>query len=283
MNKTYLIAGGASALSLVAGAAGGYLFAKKQFDEKLNLELEKTEKHYGVILTNMKYGVKPKLEDLTSGYSGEDEPLEIEEDPPPVKKGGSRPPKKDPVDYQNFASVQTAPSQLIEKNIFTDQSPPRKSTPPRDSTGKFVPAVATETPAFEKYQHGTPPVREPYPITEIEFASNDLEYDQDSALYFVNENTVVLTADYTDVIDNNLIGAIHLEKLAKGDREVMYIRHDGKEMDYQVTRTTDSLTVALGLGEDESDLDENDAAEHRTARADETVDDWSEDDLHLQH
>lgn len=271
MNKIHLIVGGSSVASLVAGAAGGYFFAKKSFykklDELVSIEVEATKKHYGVLMTNMQYGQKPDLMDLVSRYpEEEDSDLEIEEDAPVELP---QPVDKVLTDYQGFAKE----PEVVETNIFTAER--TRPLPPRDESGKFLSATAK----FKTHKdvEARPSDGEPYPITEQEFMLNDPEHEQDSALYFVKDDTVVLTADYTDVIDNDRIGKLQLERLAEGDREVMYIRHDGLQIDYQVTRTTESLTEAMGLGESEDDFDEIDAAEHRTARADE------ETELHLQH
>lgn len=267
MNKTVLIAVGSSAASLAAGAAGGYFFAKKKFEEQLRVEIEATKKHYGVLMTNMQYGQKPSLEDVVSAYSDEEDPIvpEEDEDDEPVEL--PQPVATALTNYQGFAE-KPAEGKLVESNIFSNQTQ-KPPLPPRDpGTGKFVPSRRENT------DTGTKHVIEPEMITEHAFMINDVdgaEFDQESVLYFTNEDTVVEAADYNAVVDNSRIGQIHLEKLRDGKVDVIYVRNAGLQIDYQVTRTSDSLVEAMGFGESEEDFDEIDAAEHRTARDDETA------------
>ena len=270
MNKTYLIVAGSSVVSLAAGAVGGYFFAKKRFDELLDraidTETAKTRTHYGVRMTNMKYGQKPPLEELAEKYNAdevvldEDARLPLEAEDVVEKPKKRTPPER--VDYQSFAK--TDPSDIIESNIFSNQSgkPVRPARDPQ--SGKFMPKQTEEV--------TQPADSEPYPITEHDFMVNEVdgeEHDQESVIYFVNEDTAVMASDYNEVVANERLGQFHLNKLKNGTADVIYIRHEGLQIDYQVTRTTDSLVEALGLGESESDVDEIDASEHRIAREDE--------------
>lgn len=263
MNKTYLIAGGASAVSLAAGAVGGYFVAKKKFEEtldaRIDAEVQATRKHYAVLMTNAQYGQKPPLEDIVADYAGtevthvnansafpddvvldEDQPLKLEEDL-------EEPADKALTNYQGFAKTDP-PTDVVESNIFTNPSP-KKVLPPREpGTGKFLPKDRVD--ALKNTSNPAP-----YLIDEETFLTNDPEHNQESVKYFVNEDTAVLEANYEEVIENEILGREFLDRMAKdGNLGVMYVRHDILELDYQVTRTTESLVEAIGMGESEKDM-----------------------------
>lgn len=260
MNKTYLIVVGTCAASLAAGSAGGYFFAKKkylgQLEETVDREVAAAKKLYSLQAMD----VKPPLEAIVSAYDDiveENEPLPLE-----AEEELSKPATEALVNYQGF--IKTAPKdEVIESNIFSNSSP-KKLMPPREpGTGKFV--------SKDKPVEIVKDKPEPFPISEDDFLANLPEHQQESVLFFVHDDTAVMEADYNEVVDAGRIGQFQLEKLKTSDNNVIYIRNDGLQEDYQVTRTTDSLTEAMGLGESESDIDEIDAAEHRTAREDESA------------
>lgn len=236
--------------SLAVGATSGYLFAKKKYEARteglIALEVHKTKKYFSVLLmeAEKKADIKAALEANRRAAAVHDEPLVLEaEDPPAEPTKAQRDAEKAMVNYAGFAE-KPALSTLVQSNIFTKDSP-KKTLPPRDpSTGKFAP----KTVEVERNPD------EPYVITEEEFLLNDPENEQDSVLYFITDDTAVLTSDYTDVIDNDRIGESNLSAFPDEEPSVIYVRNEGLGIDYQITRTYDSLTAAMGLGEDDMEF-----------------------------
>lgn len=276
MNKTYLIVGGASAASLAVGGASGYLYAKKKFDERLealiDVEVEKTKKVYSILLMQAEKTANPP-----QMVADEDEPLELEAedaaeelseaDKQTVQRG-----QKAMVDYQGFGGKKSEPSsEVVTNNIFTtDASRVKKAMPKRGPGGKFVPKT---TFAEEPQQPAKPSDQTPYLIEPEVFLENDPEYDQESLLYFVNDDTLVSAADPNEVIDNVRVGEVNLSCFPDEEPSLIFVRHDGFEIDYQITRTKQSLTSFMGLGDEEDAvdmeaLDAQEALEHEYANQD---------------
>lgn len=275
MNKTILIAGGASIASLAAGGAAGYFIAKKQFDKTLDHqiteEVEKTRAHFFATISKLEekvwdlehttYDAEPPTPTDEVDDSSEVEELS-EEDQKTVDKARDdmvdQRAKRALIDYQGISTrkivseeAKPALASLVENNIFdADKIKEKKVLPPRGEGGRFRPKHAESA--------SRPPENEPYIITAETFLENEPEYAQESALYYVNDNTVVLATDYSEAIDNAIIGEVNLTLFPEGEPSVIYVRHEKLEIDYQVTRTKDSLTEAMGLGESESDLEGHD-------------------------
>lgn len=260
MKKTYLIIGGASAVSLAAGAAGGYLFAKKRFEEILQetvaREVLATKKYYAIQLAEARSGkpedpadiVEPSL-DEQDHTDGPDEEL-TEKDKAVIAKGRKvlDEASKAMTDYQGL-SASPGNGHVVTNNIFTTEAARKPKLPPRDDTGKFLPksAVVEE-------------ISSPHMISGDDFLANDPEHEQESLLYFANEDTLVSAADYNEVIDSDLVGD-NLSFFPDDIPSVIYIRNEKLHIDYQITRTHDNLTEALGLGESDADMPDEDHAD----------------------
>lgn len=256
MNKTYLIVGGASAASLAVGGAGGYFLAKKKFSERLealiDIEVDKTKKVYSLLLMQAEKTANPP-QVVTA--PDEDEQLELEAEDPPEElseadKKTVRRGQRALVDYQSFGGkVNTG--EIVANNIFSDDaSRAKKAMPPRGPGGKFMPKTAPVEENTTKASDGAPYLIEP----EV-FLANEPDHEQESLLYFVNDDTVVLTADPNEAIDNARVGETNLNCFPPGESPVIFVRHDGMQIDYQITRVEESLTAFMGMGEEDEAVD----------------------------
>lgn len=288
MNKTtILVAGGASAVSLAAGAAGGYFYAKRRFDATLDgliaLEVAKTKKYFSVLLTEAKNG-NAKPDDPADIPSEVDEELELEgedsdeelseKDLKTIAEG-----RKTQVEatealtnYQGY-SKQEAPQTTVAHNIFSNAAPSKKPLPPRGPGGKFVPKSQARKKEIE-----------PQLIDERTFLLNEDEQEQKSLLYFKHEDTLIDIEQNNEPVDNAVIGEVNLTLFPEPDslgESTIYVRNEGLGADYQVKLMGESLTDYIGLGED-PDFDETDAAEHRIAREDDEDKPYEEMDLDEQ-
>lgn len=255
MNKTILIAGGATVASLAIGTAGGFIFAKvkytKEFDERLSVEIAATKKHYSVLLMQAR---EEKPMDVTEVVINEvtvtlEEP---EEEPTPEAIETEVRGKAALTNYQGFASkpplvdvpVTGEDDEVETHNIFADK-PRKPPMPPRDpENGKFIARTPVEEPAQ------LDPDSSPYRIDHDDFLGNPFDYTQENIRYFAAEDTLI---DYAgETIDNEFVGQHNLKMFVASDPdagEIICVRNEALETDYEIKYTTESLTEYLGLSE----------------------------------
>lgn len=269
MNKTILIAGGASVASLAVGAASGYFIARKRFNDGLgeiiSNETEAIKKHYSVLLMEARSGKPGSPEDIPkrekyesaddyqrrldeAGVTEEDEEQLDEIDRAVIAAG-----KQALTDYQGISTKAVTENGdppalgVTTSNVFDKAAkPPKKALPPRDpATGAF----RRKTPREEEH--------EPPQIIDSEaFLLNDPEHNQESLLYFINDKTLVMMADPTEVVDIALAGEVNLTlfpKVGEDEASIIYVRNDGMTTDYEIKLMAESLTDYIGLGEDNED------------------------------
>lgn len=253
MNKTYLVAGGASLVSLAAGAAGGYFFAKnklgKEFDERLDLELKNTEKNFAVLLMQAKEQ-KPSLEELAAQSAAVEEvddetewPLTDEEIADLEQRAVEG--KTALTDYQGISTkaaesgTSSDPAAMARK-IF-EKTNPRPLPPRDDNNGRFVKQTSEQT-----VDGSTPP----YIISHDDFVADPFSYEQENYRYFAAEETIINYAD--EILDNDHVGEDNLKTFRESNPEagaIMCVRNEGLEHDYELQYMTESLTEYLGLQE----------------------------------
>jgi hypothetical protein len=273
VNKTYLIVGGASVASLAAGAVGGYLAAKKRFDKHLDRliaeQVEATRKQYSVMLMEQKTSQKPAspadIARQKAIYEAAQKVVE-EEEPPLTKAQEEAKVKADRAltNYQGMAKPDLG--DVVKSNIFTTEQRGKK-LPARDENGKFLPKDAA--PTVTKTRGGHP---DPYIIEPDEFLRNTPEHEQDSLLWFAKDETLIVVAD-SESFALSKVGDDFMHFFPEGEEpSVVYVRNEGMGEDYQITRTFESLTEYMGLGESDEDLpadeDEDDEDDPAKERAD---------------
>lgn len=262
MNKIYLIAGGASVVSLAAGGAAGYFYAKKQFDETVEARIDvavlATKKYYSVQLMEAK--TKPDSPaDIPKAKVAEPVPAEAEPDEITEKDRESLR-RKGEAARTNYAGYSDKPalSTVVQNNIFSnppEAADPKKSLPPKDpATGRFVP---------KKQRTAEDPEQEPYRIEPDVFLENEPEFDQESLWWFAKDETAIMVADNEEV-EIGKIGAVNLTLFdPEIENDVIFVRNPGLGIDYQITRTFNSLTAHMGLGEEEHEYDDLEAGDLR--------------------
>lgn len=259
MNKSYLIAGGASVASLAVGAVGGYFLAKRKFDilldERINVEVEATKKHYSVLL--MQARDKPASPaDIPAAAAAEDdgdvdEPEEITEADQEVIAKGRQTLAQASTALTNYQGYADKPSldEVVKSNIFTTAASPKKSLPPRDpTTGHFLPKPAAQSNAEQT----------PYLITHKDFLLNDGEYEQVNYKYFVNDKTLI---DYdNESVEIGRVGEVNLTlfpQVPKDEPSIICVRNEWLQTDFEIQLVHESLTEYMGFGDGEEDPDED--------------------------
>lgn len=280
MNKTIIIAGGASVASLAIGGAGGYFLAKKKFDEtveaRVQKEVDATKKFYSVLL--MEAREKPaEVPDVEEG-APEDEEEELGDEPDPDLEQlddplrGAQPDtttvvgkaKAAMIDYRGYGENGVSNGEVTTSNVF-DRDKPKKQLPPREpGTGKFLPKTAVEQAQSEDGGNQPPAI-----ITHEDFLLNEEEYDQENLTYFINDKTL-LGYDPESPIDTAVVGEVNLTlfpEVPEGEPSIICVRNHGLRMDYEIKLATESLTEYMGLGESESDFNDNDPADEANQAA----------------
>lgn len=275
MNKTYAVVSGTVVVSLAAGVAGGYFLAKKKFektlDDLLGKEVQKTQKFYERLLEESKKTIedlKALRETIDLRVESEKPVPEIEEDEESSDSAVVKALRETRAEheatraltnYQGFAAKPPL-EDVVSKNIFTDK--PKKKLPPRDpETGRFGSVQPKGDFADRPREHVTHsgPELTPYMINHDAFLVNDPEHEQESLLYFRKDETL-LQVDDQETVDIARVGEVNLTlfpEVADGEASLICVRNEGLGIDYQITLTDESLTVYMGLGEDDADLDQD--------------------------
>jgi hypothetical protein len=250
VNKTLIVAGSASVAALVTGATGGYFFAKRKFDREIEgliaKEVAATKKYFSVLLMEAKTQKPESPEDIIPDVVELDETPELTvQDKASIaarRKAGSA-----LVDYQGVSKKPGGPE---KRNIFTDHAV--KAPPARDpETGQFVPKKATV--------EGEP--SDPYLIEMDDYLSGDSEYTQKQFVYFIRDNTLIDPENNDEAVADGLIPEgllLSFPEVPDGVSNIICVRNDALEEDYEIRLDHGSLTERMNLGEEDPEDDYND-------------------------
>lgn len=273
MNKTYLIAGSASAATLVIGATGGYFLAKRRFDatveERIATEVNATKKYFSVLLMEAREGKPDSPEEIRPEQveddvaEGDDEPELSEADRQAIARHRQRQTEAGVVltNYQGYADTPNTTG-VVEQNIFSNPDVAKKTPkklPPRDpSTGHFVaradeedgPEAAESEPAASSIE------LTPYLIGHDDFLLGEMDFEQENLKYFVNDKTLIQVYD-NEPVDIDRVGEALLTlfpQVPEGHPSIICVRNEGLRIDYEIQLDESSLTEYMGLGESDADL-----------------------------
>lgn len=101
---------------------------------------------------------------------------------------------------------------------------------------------------------------EPYVITQDEFNAGEREFDQSSLTYFEDDDVLVDERDMPIRDMESVIGEDNLVRFGhgSGDANLVYIRNERLELDYEVVKSTGSyVDEVLGLGEEPDNSSSN--------------------------
>lgn len=230
------------ALGVVAGAAGGYFFAKRQlrsfYEDLATQEIAEAKEFY----SNLNK-VGPTGEPLT--------PLEVME-----QRHGTEAAAEALAEYQGRQAVEKVlaeegglpPGEPYDE-VIDEQQIEKIETQLHESRNVF------KDPTFdleEEKQYRTSD--KPYIITHDEFFEAELEFDTSRVTYYELDDTLTDEHDkpITDV--NGTIGDDHLVRFGSGskDNNIVYIRNEKLQCDYEVVKSTGSyLEEVLGMEADQ--------------------------------
>lgn len=263
MNKTILIAGGASIASLAVGGAAGYFIARRNFEEELEVriteEVEKTKKYFSVRLMQAEQGKPDSPGDIPRRprEGGEDQELQLEgedsDDEDDLSEEDTRAlgrrrgqPEPSLVDYRQYSKKPDETGTIVEKNIFSDSAPEppkRPALPPKDpASGRFV---KRDGPAKN-------PEPTPYLINEDVFMANEDEHDMMNYLYFPEEKILIDIEDDNAAVDIGIVGEVNLTLFPPDDEDgnsSIYVCNEGMGRVIEIRKMQQSLTSFVNLAE----------------------------------
>lgn len=218
------------ASSLVAsasGAVGGYFFAKKRLEKKYADISEQEIREAKTFYTKLyKVGDENDLSTIAAKYEDPDEPAEAVVSEDDIRQAAEildNERYSTHVSYDKVGKTEVTEEQIevkasIKKNIFDSQT---------EGNGEFDQAEE-----FAKRERG-----EPYIITKDEFFENETEFSQVSFEYFEDDDVLCDEQNraLTSAEENEAVGSGNLLfGRGSGDNNVVYIRNEKLEVEYEV-------------------------------------------------
>lgn len=253
-------------LGVVAGGLGGYFAAKSKlrshYEEIARQEIAEARVFYaGVYKTDddgevlspqevlsQRHGAEAAAEALR-GYRGES-PAQSEEDLIAEAKDAQGGPWDEAQDEAQIRKIEEARFH----SVSVDKEPG-----PHDGTVEVVEKEETinvfEEPTFdlqEELKYRTED--KPYIITHDEYFAAEKDYDTSSLTYYEQDDTLADEQDKPIREVDEIIGTDHLVRFgtASGDRNIVYVRNDRLETDYEVIKTGGSyVEEVLGMLEND--------------------------------
>lgn len=228
MNRGVVI-GAASAVGFVAGAVAGYYFAKHRLSEYYKVvaekEIQDAREYY---MTISKKGAED-INEVAAQLVTEEERAQMEKDAVEAMRTyqGKKPATSDP--RVELLGGTNPPMDMIIQNVFNTAS-------------------GHDEPSPEELRSRTEEA--PYIITKTEYMESGMEYEQVTLTYYQGDKTL---CEEDDTIVEEVDEAVGEENLnhfghTSGDPNVLYVRNDYFEKDYEILRHGGSYSeVVAGL------------------------------------
>lgn len=220
-----LVVAGVGAVSLTIGLASGYFLARKmldkQYNEKMEAEIQRTREYYSVIYKKEEYATPESAAEKILGEEiPEKSPIQ---DEVTVEK----------IDYTKFS---VKPEDLNHKPLAVDEVADQIREAIKNQTSE-----PEETNVFEQYSDDkwmeNRDSSKPYIISEEEFLANDPEFDQTQLTYFAGDNQLADDNRQDPIPNHSIVGADNLEHfgVGSGDPRLLYIRNEKIKADFEIT------------------------------------------------
>lgn len=225
MNKIIFAIGGTAVVSLAAGAAGGYLFAKRklqeEFDEQMEQEIDATKRFYSAM----------------------------------HKKGDFETPESTvqalhPDGVEGFKNDKDTMQRILEGLRYgTVVGDAIRGEGPEPLEANIFEAVKGDLDVDPEEVPEPNPTR-PYIVAAATYNDSEVGYRQLTLTYFAGDK--VLVDHDEDVVEDQDkwvgLGNLHRFGLQSGDPNVVYIRNEPMEVDFEVVRTKGNYSeLVLGL------------------------------------
>lgn len=231
--KHTAILGVVSVLSLGVGGVSGYILAKdrlqKQFDNRLDLEIEATRNLYA----NLN---KPDPESLL-------EPEEL------------------PQKHQYDTTSDEVPSEILEQ---VASSMARAQEKVDEEAKPMGPHNVFDNPLPDWNQEDEVDSRKngvPYIISHEEFYENQWEFEEGHLVYYEADDTLADSRDEPVLNQYEVVGELALEKFGHGsqDPNIVYVCNEKMEMIFEIARSSKSFAEdVLGFVDNSGSLKHSD-------------------------
>lgn len=211
MNPTYLKMGGAAVAGFIVGSAISYYFTRQMMIDKFTVIVEEP---------------------------AEERPTQTVNEPEDSKYGHIR-----------FKNLPPEEPELDKVKVFTHYKPPQEGRITKDTEftpdnfrkfmreGMDMTGMEDEWDYDEEMSKRTPD--RPYVIHVDEFRDDNKEYSKISLDYYVVDDVVVDERNMLLPNTDDILGEDNLKRFGdgSGDTEIVYIRNEKLESDFEVTKT----------------------------------------------
>lgn len=239
----------ASVVSLSAGAAAGYIYAKKELEEEYNEranreiaeETHRLRQRYkdGEYADPIEFLRAKQGEEAVEAIEAHKSYLGLSEDSPDVES-----------DAEDDALAARASARA-----GIQQNRDGTSVVIGEKSNVFDDHVPTEDEGWdyevERAARDANP-GDPYVIHHDEYYENETNYEQAKLTYFDGDNVLLDERDQP-VADDSVVGEDNLAKFGHGskDHHIVYVRNDNVEVDFEIHRSMGSWQEELGFGDDD--------------------------------
>jgi hypothetical protein len=208
-----LVVGGIAVASFAAGAGAAWYYQKRQYETLIDSEIAQFKADYS---TRM---------DATIAARANEEAKVISETI--IARESYSPPSVDTGDGEHVTAEDI--KNAIESNVF-------------DQTYSDVPEWDQE--AEEENRHSGAP----FIISKAEFFEGELGFTQMNLTYYEGDDVLVDEEDQHIPDVDEIVGQDNLLKFGygSGDPRVLYVRHEPKQIDFEVTLDSGSYASAMG-------------------------------------
>lgn len=239
--RMIVVAIGSSIVSLAAGAAGGYLFAKRRledsFNEQMEEEIEATKKFYNMLHKKGEFetpsaAVKALIPEPKGGFSKDNETL---------------------------TRVLTGLKYMDESKTVLDGTPPahlraiRGDEPKIETLNIFDTTKDVTGIEFDlEAELANRDPNSPYILLKDEFMRNEHDWRQMTLTYFAGDNVLVNESEEPLDDPEKFVGEANYKfGFMSDDPNVVYIRNEGMEVEFEVLLSRRKYTEeVLGVTDD---------------------------------
>jgi hypothetical protein len=224
MNKLLYALAGA-----VVGAAASYLISNKILSERFEEEVKEFKDNNFEHVKNLENQVK-ELQDCIEVYETAGISYGV------IKK----------VAELNKQSMEDATKKIESENDRLNEIVERKNYADIHKNVEQEPAMGTDVENFTRSNR--PETEEPYLISVDQFSEDNDDYRKVSCTYYT-EDEVICETSHNEKIDPKHVGQEFLSMLSNSDIDIMYVRNDYLEIDYEIDKYEGSYSYEV-LGEE---------------------------------
>ncbi len=244
----------ASVVSISAGAAAGYIYAKKEleqeYNDRVNREIAEETKR---LRQRYKDGEYADPIELLRAKQGDEAVEALSEEARAAHRvySGDSPEVESDAEDEALAARAAARAGIQENRDGT-------AVVVADKVNVFADHVPTESEGWdyevERAARDANP-GDPYVIHHDEYYENETNYEQAKLTYYEGDNVLLDERDQP-VADDSVVGEDNLAKFGHGSKDghIVYVRNDNVEVDFEIHRSMGSWQEELFGSNDEDSM-----------------------------